>query len=82
MKSLPKLTRRQIKLQQAEEKLNQVGKRSKQFHLRFDRAQKGKRYKTTVRIERGDKNFLGNNRGLLHKAVNLKHRVTGEVDPC
>ena len=54
---MPKLTRRQIKLQQAEEKLNQVGKRSKQFHLKFDIAQKGKRYKTTVRIERGDKNF-------------------------
>ena len=79
MKSLPKLTQRQINLQKAEEKLNKVSKRSKQFHLRFDRVQKRKRYKTTVRIERGDKNFFGNNRGLLHKAVNLKHRVTGDA---
>lgn len=76
---MSKLTCRQIKLQKAEEKLNKVSKRSKQFHLRFDRVQKGKRYKTTVRIERGDKNYSGNNHGLLHRTVNLKHRVIGDV---
>ena len=79
VKPLPKLTRRQIKLQQAEEKLSKVIKRSKQFHLRFDRVQKGKRYKTTVKIERGDRNYSGNNHGLLHRAVNLKNRVTGDA---
>ncbi|MGN0583580.1 MAG: hypothetical protein ACI4KB_12855 [Oscillospiraceae bacterium] len=76
---MSKLTCRQIKLQKAEEKLNKVSKRSKQFHLRFDRVQKGKRYKTTVKIERGDRNYSGNNHGLLHRAVNLKNRVTGDA---
>ena len=36
------------------------------------------RYRTRAYIVRGAKAYHGNNRGLIHKAVNLKYRVQGD----
>mgnify|MGYP003302843044 CR=1 FL=1 len=36
------------------------------------------KYRTRAHIVRGAKSYHGNNRGLIHKAVNLKYRIKGD----
>ena len=53
--------------------------RSREFQVEFRRApNRHGRYRTRVHIVRGAKSYHGNNRGLIHKAVNLKYRVKGD----
>ena len=73
------LQRKENRLRKAQMRLNQVSKQSKQVQLLFRREQnKRGRYRTRMHWVRGEKSFYGNNRGLLHKAVNLKHRIQGD----
>ena len=48
--------------------------------MQFDRKpnQQGK-FKTKAHLVRSEKMYHGNNRGVLHKIVNAKYRVTGDV---
>lgn len=54
-------------------------RRNTQLQINFKRVKtKSGKYRTIGYIERGEKQYHGNNRGLLHKAVNLKYRVVGD----
>ena len=48
--------------------------------MQFDRKpNKHGKFKTKARLVRSEKMYHGNNRGVLHKIVNAKYRVTGDV---
>ena len=54
-------------------------RRNTQLQIRFQRVKTRRgTYRTIAYIERGERQYHGNNRGLLHKAVNLKYRVVGD----
>lgn len=77
---MSKLTRKHNNLKKAQARFEKVSRRGKQFQLQFDRQQNNHgRYKTSVNIVRGEKQYHGNNRGILHKIVNLKYRVNGDT---
>lgn len=66
-------------MQKAQARFEKVSNRSKAFQIRFERSQNEYgRFVTTAYLERGKKNNHKKNRGLLYKAYNLKHRVTGD----
>ncbi|MCM1530476.1 MAG: hypothetical protein NC093_10845 [Alistipes sp.] len=74
------LQRKENNLRKAQARFDKVSRRSKQFQIEFVRSQnRNGKFKTKANIVRGEKQFHGNNRGLLHKAVNLKYRVKGDV---
>lgn len=65
-------------LRKAQERLDKVNKRSKQFQIDFRREQnRNGRFRTRPHITRDYKDYHGNNCGLIHKAVNLKYRIKG-----
>ena len=77
---MSKLIRRQNNLKKAQIRFDKVGKRNKQIQLNFERSQqKNGKFRTHIKIKRGERTHHGNNRGLLHKAVGLKYRITGDV---
>ena len=74
------LQRKENNLRKAQERFDRVNKRTKEFQIDFRREQNSRgRFRTRPHIVRDYKQFHGNNRGLLHKAVNLKYRVHGDV---
>ena len=74
------LQRKQNNLRKAQARFDKVSRRSKQFQIEFVRGQNSKgKFKTKANIVRGEKQFHGNNRGLIHKAVNAKYRIKGDV---
>ena len=74
------LQRKENNLRRAKERFDRVNKRTKEFQIDFRREQNSRgRFRTRPHIVRDYKQFHGNNRGLLHKAVNLKYRVHGDV---
>ena len=74
------LQRKENNLRRAQERFDRVNKRSKEFQIDFRREQNSRgRFRTRPHIVRHYKQFHGNNRGLLHKTVNLKYRVHGDV---
>ena len=80
MVKISRLKRRHNNLRKAQKRLEKVSKRHKQFQVHFERQpdEQGQ-YRTNVRLVRGEKTYHGNNRGLLHKIVNAKYRITGDV---
>ena len=77
---MSRLTRRQNNLQKAQARFEKVSRRSNQFQLSFERRQnENGRFRTHVRIRRGEKEYHGNNRGLLHKAVGARFRIKGDA---
>lgn len=74
------LQRKENNLRKAQERFDRVNKRTKEFQIDFRREQNSRgRFRTRPHIVRDYKQFHGNNRGLLHKTVNLKYRVHGDV---
>ena len=74
------LQRKENNLRRAQERFDRVNKRSKKFQIDFRREQNSRgRFRTRPYIVRHYTQFHGNNRGLLHKTVNLKYRVHGDV---
>jgi len=54
--------------------------RNREFQIDYRRElNRHGRYRTRAYIVRGAKSYHGNNRGLIHKAVNLKYRVKGDT---
>lgn len=54
--------------------------RNREFQIDFRREQtKSGKFRTRAYIVRDVKSYHGNNRGILHKAVNLKYRVHGDA---
>ncbi len=73
------LQRKENHLRKAQAKFEKASRRSKQFQIEFVRQQKTNgRFRTRANIVRREKNFHGNNCGLLHKAVNSKYRIYGD----
>lgn len=67
-------------LQKAESPLRQYGWRGTQFQVKLVRQKlENGKYRTKSQIIRGKREYHGNNRGLLHKAVNLKYRIKGDA---
>lgn len=74
------LERKQNNLRKAQARFDKVSKRTKQFQIEFVREQnKNGKFKTNANIVRSEKQFHGNNRGLLHKAANAKYRIKGDA---
>ena len=74
------LQRKQNNLRKAQARFDKVSRRSKQFQIDFRREQNSRgNYHTRAYIVRGEKQFHGNNRGLIHKAVNAKYRIKGDA---
>lgn len=74
------LQRKENNLRKAQARFDKVSKRSKQFQIEFVREQSSRgKFKTKANIVRGEKQFHGNNRGILHKAADLKYRVKGDA---
>ena len=74
------LQRKQNNLRKAQARFDKVSRRSKQFQIEFVRGQNRRgKFKTKANIVRGEKQFHGNNRGLIHKVVNAKYRIKGDV---
>ena len=77
---MSRLTRRQNNLQKAQARFEKVSRRRNQFQLSFERRQsENGRFRTHVHIRRGEKEYHGNNRGLLHKAVSVRFRIKGDT---
>ncbi|MCQ2470034.1 MAG: hypothetical protein MJ100_09510 [Ruminococcus sp.] len=73
------LQRKENNLRKAQKRLEKVSKRSKQFQIDFRRKENKKgRFRTRAYIVRGEKQFHGNNRGLLHKFAHVRYRITGD----
>ena len=54
-------------------------RRNTQLQIKFQRVKtRSGKYRTIAKIERGERQYHGSNRGLLHKAVHLKYRVVGD----
>lgn len=54
--------------------------RNREFQIDYRRElNRHGKYRTRAYIVRGAKSYHGNNRGLIHKAVNLKYRVKGDT---
>lgn len=67
-------------LKKAPSPLRQYGWFGTQFQVKLVRQRlKNGKYRTKSQIIRGKREYHGNNRGLLHKAVNLKYRVKGDI---
>ena len=74
------LQRKQNNLRKAQARFDKVSRRSKQFQIEFVRGQNSRgKFKTKANIVRGEKQFHGNNRGLIHKVVNAKYRIKGDA---
>ncbi len=77
---MSKLIKKQNNLRKAQSRFDKVSKRDRQFQIQFERAENSKgRFKTKANIIRGEKVHHGNNRGIIHKFVNLKYRVNGDA---
>ena len=77
---MSKLIKKQNNLRKAQSRFDKVSKRDRQFQIQFERAENSKgRFKTKANIVRGEKQYHGNNRGIIHKFVNLKYRVNGDA---
>ena len=73
------LKRTHHQLAKAEKKLRKYSRSQRQFQIQFVRKQrKNGKFKTTARIRRGEKSSRYTGHGLIHKAVNLKTRFTGD----
>ena len=73
------LQRKENNLRRAQARFERVSKRSKQFQIDYRRTANSRgRFHTRAYIVRGEKVNHGNNRGIIHKAVNLKYRVKGD----
>lgn len=73
------LFEKKSKLEKARDRLEKVSKRHKQLQFNFVREQNSRgRFRTTVYVEHGEKTYHGNNKGLLHKAVNARFRIKGD----
>ena len=73
------LKRKENTLRRAQKKFDRVNKSKKQFQIEFRREQnRHGRFRTRAHIIRDYKEYHGNNRGLIHKAVNLKYRIKGD----
>ena len=69
------LQRKQNNLRKAQARFDKVSRRSKQFQIDFRREQNNRgNYHTRAYIVRGEKQFHGNNRGLIHKAVKIPYQ--------
>ena len=74
------LQRKENNLRRAQSRFDRVNGRSKQFQIEFRREiNDDGSYRTHGYIIRGNKEYHGNNRGIVHKAVNLKYRVHGDI---
>lgn len=74
------LQRKQNNLRKAQARFDKVSRRSNQFQIDFRREQNSRgNYHTRAYTVRGEKQFHGNNRGLIHKAVNAKYRIKGDA---
>ena len=72
------LQRKENNLRKAQARFDKVSKRSKQFQIDFVRSQQSNgKFKTKANIVRGEKIHHGG-RGIVHKFVNAKYRVTGD----
>lgn len=76
---MSKLTRKENNLRKAQARFDKASEKTRQIQLLFERTQHNRKFKTTAYIERGEKSYHGNNRGLLHKTANLKHRIKGDA---
>lgn len=66
-------------LKKAKSPLKQHGWRGTEFQVKLVRQRTGNgKYHIKAQIKRERKEYHGNNRGLLHKAVNLKYRIKGD----
>ena len=73
------LQRKENNLRKAQARFERVSKRTKQFQIDFRREQNSRgRFHTRAYIVRGERVNHGNNRGIIHKAVNLKYRIKGD----
>lgn len=73
------LERTHHQLERAEKKLKKYSKSQKQLQIQFVREQRENgKFKTTVYIGRGERSDRYIGHGLIHRAVNLKTRVTGD----
>ncbi len=84
------LQRKENNLRKAQAKLDRIQNpprwkvishlRNREFQIDYRRELNRRgRYRTRAYIVRGAKSYHGNNRGILHKAVNLKYRVKGDA---
>ena len=67
-------------LKKAQSPLRQYGWRGTQFQVKLvrQRLSNGK-FRTKPHIVRGKKEYHSSNRGLLHKTVNLRYRIKGDI---
>ncbi|MGN1480875.1 hypothetical protein [Porcipelethomonas sp.] len=73
------LERTHHQLAKAEKKLRKYSKSQKQFQIQFVREQhRNGKFRTTAYLGRGERSSRYTGRGLIHRAVNLKTRVTGD----
>ena len=73
------LQRKENNLRRAQTRFDRVNRRTKQFQIEFRReANSHGTFHTRAHIVRDYKEYHGNDRGLLHKAVNLKYRIKGD----
>ena len=83
------LQRKENNLRRAQARLDRIQKpprwkvvshlKAREFQIDYRREpNRHGRYRTRAYIVRGAKAYHGNNRGLIHKAVNLKYRVQGD----
>lgn len=73
------LERTHHQLAKAEKKLRKYSKSQKQFQIQFVREQhRNGKFRTTAYLGRGERSSRYTGHGLIHRAVNLKTRVTGD----
>lgn len=87
---MSKLTRKENNLRKAQARFDRISNpprwkvishfRNTEFQLDYRREQnKNGKFRTHAYIVRDTKSYHGNNKGILHKAVNLKYRVKGDT---
>lgn len=73
------LQRKENNLRKAQARFEKVSKRTKQFQIDYRReANNHGKYRTRAYIVRGEK-MHHSGRGILHKTVNLKYRINGDI---
>ena len=73
------LQRKENNLRRAQARFDKVSKRSKQFYIDFRREQNSRgHFHTRAYIVRGEK-MHHSGRGIIHKAVHAKYRITGDA---
>lgn len=75
-----RLERTYHQLEKAQKKFEKYSKTEKQFQLQFKRQQnRCGNFRTKINIVRGEKNYKYQHKGLLHRLVNQKSRIVGDV---